>query len=896
MASTPKAAQSPAASPAKGKAAAAKKPSSKGVSKRTGRKPVAKKGGNRGKGRGQKKAYNDPLTQAAYERQRELRDLYSQVALAVKPALDEIADQSLKKLIEDNFAYKEVPEYLMVKQLLDGHLERALQTADQEYETRVQIAKDKLESRCDCAKKTFEDSFNYLTEEIYDGAENRANILDELRREGHPTDTPDLTYTYVKEIPYVSFLGPSAGSEAALLQNRKTKSATKRKAGDQPDGETNSKKPRHTGVLLASEMQPDGVPESNAPSPTPVDDQDLAPVPGKDLPDLPNGATDPDEFGVRSVSRRGKDPRNRYIVPPLFQFDEGEIGFRDSTNDSTRKATRSTRGMFLDTPNCNTWHWDHTVKEYDCREYKDDTLDPEIVKKHGLHPRYGMFLPTSTNDAEPPTERVDGTRPVVVVPDQTTTHHASRSVRPMKMDLMLKEDGTKGTMAAMLSSFCAKEDISPEDIVSDEMRDRERQILERLAATPDDDETPSEESDHPQLTELNDTAFMDSVGLLLQAAEEANKPMLSSPSKRQSRPYDAVRDVFTGAEPAPPQHSEGVTNALSIFADIAGEVSRQEAREVQAREVQAREVAMGDSSMIDPRLLGPPSQLPQMPNTFLQTALNPASPYAHIAPAPAPAPAMEVVQHPTSTRIPFANQGSARDSPVLPPLRPNRPDGMGKASNVPQTQPSLPPPAHRPQEFSSPHGLVLSNTGSFYMSTPSRPYHQGISFHEPLLVNHGQPMAASSLLPNQPPMPAHIPGYHPAMSPPLYPHLGPMTAPMEVPVPSTSPPAPPTMAPSPPAQTPRGRGSGSSNGSGSGKYRKIAAAPIPHNRSWHSNGGTELRLAHYDFREAIKDYSADEPPPRSGPTTIRGWNVNNVSKGRNKSIKKEDSDEKDSPK
>ena len=59
-----------------------------------------------------------------------------------------------------------------------------------------------------------------------------------------------------------------------------------------------------------------------------------------------------------------------------------------------------------------------------------------------------------------------------------------------------------------------------------------------------------------------------------------------------------------------------------------------------------------------------------------------------------------------------------------------------------------------------------------------------------------------------------------------------------------------------------------------------------------------MRLAHYDHKEAIKDYRANEPPPRSGPTTIRGWNVNNVAKGRNRAgIKKEDSsEERESPK
>lgn len=96
----------------------------------------------------------------------------------------------------------------------------------------------------------------------------------------------------------------------------------------------------------------------------------------------------------------------------------------------------------------------------------------------------------------------------------------------------------------------------------------------------------------------------------------------------------------------------------------------------------------------------------------------------------------------------------------------------------------------------------------------------------------------------------------------------------------------------------RPRVSNGTNGQNAGKYRKIAAAPIPHNRTWASHGGSELRLAHYDHKEAIKDYRATEAPPRSGPTTIRGWSVNNVSKGRNnKGFKKEDSlEERESPK
>ncbi|KAI0835570.1 hypothetical protein F5Y06DRAFT_275738 [Hypoxylon sp. FL0890] len=888
MGSTPKPAQSPAASPAKGKAVAAKKPSGRGVTKRTGRKPAAKKGG-RGKGRGQKKVYTDPLTQAAYERQRELRELYSQVALAIKPALDELADETIKEITEDPEAHKEATEYFMVKDQLDSRLEEVIQQADRELLVRTELARREYGLECIRIRTSFMDSFNYQTEELLDGALNRVSIIAELRHEGRALDTPDLTYSYVDHIPYVSFLGQSDEPEAAALgQGRKTKSATKRKAEGQPDSGADSKKPRHTGGLLASEQQPDGVPESNAPSPTPLEEQDTGPVSSRDLPDLPNGASEPDEYGVRSVNRRAKSPANRFIVPPLFQFDDGEIGFRDSTNDSTRKATRATRGRFVDTPNSSTWHWDHTVKDYDLREYKDDTLDPDTVKKHGLHPRYGFFLPTSTNEAEAPGERVDGTRPVVVLPNPFTTVHASRSVRPKKMDLMLQEDATKSRVATVLSAFCEKEDIDPEDIVSNEMRDRERQARERLAIPADHDEVTTGESDHPQPAEASDSALRERAGLLLQAAEEVDKSVPTPPSPRQSRPYDAVRDVFTSAEPTSrfEQQLEPVANGLDVLADMAEEMLRRDA-----------EAAL---SMIDPALLGSMNQRPPPPNAFLQTALNPTMSFAPIAPSPV---TTFETAHPVGPhRIPFTSQGTAKDSPVLPPLRPNRPDGLGKVSNIPPPQQPL-PPAHRPQEFGSPRGLVHTNSGTFYPPAPSRPYHQGLSFHEPHMmsapIQQGQPISGPGMMQNQLQLPPHIAAYPPLISPPLQgqPNLAPLPPQMEHPLRSVSPLGPPMMVPSPPAITSRQRNSVSSNGNGSGgKYRKIAAAPSSNSRTWPSNGGTELRLAHYDHKEAIKDYRANEPPPRTGPTTIRGWNVNNVSKGRNRHVKKEDSEEKDSPK
>ncbi|KAI1777731.1 hypothetical protein F4818DRAFT_439060 [Hypoxylon cercidicola] len=885
MGSTPKPAQSPAASPAKGKAAV-KKPSGKGITKRAGRKPGPKKG-VRGKGRGQKKTYSDVRVQAAYERQKELRELYATVSMALKPSLEDMADRSVKTLLEDPESHKHTPKYLEVQQQLDDQLQRVIDAAESELRTKLAVAERSYELELTRIQQSFQNSFDSYTEDYLDGLLNRISIIEELRREGCPLNTPDLTYNYVENIPYI----PCELTGEMEEQAAKTTSSTKRKAEGQPDGQRDPKKVRHTGGLLASEMQPDGVPESNAASPTPPYEPESASKEG--LPDLPNGASEPDSFGVRAVDKSGKD--NRFIVPQTFQWDSDEIGFRDSTNDSTRgKKKRALRGVFLDKPNSRNFHLDHTVRGWDCREYKDDTLDPELVKKHGLHPKYGIFLPTSINEAEPPAEFVDGLRPVVLVPDRNTTIHASRSVKPKKMDYMLKADAVKSNMAKILDVFCKEESISPDDIVTDEMRDRERQARERLSF-PSSDDSASESSYHSPLADADDSTARDRASLLLQAADhlETDKLTVPPPSPRHSRPYDAVRDVFTSTAPAPAptgQPSED-THSLTILADLAENTPRQT---TQADRV----TGTNDFAMIDPRIL---SDAPPHSNTFLQTALNPTSGFMHSVPVHASSMAsMDRPQPPAPAapaappRNPFANQ-NIRDSPILPPLRPVRSDGLGK---VPPAAPQQPPlPSHRPQEFGSPRGLIHTNSGTYYPPAPPRPYHQGFAFHDPNSMQgptHGQPISGATMFSNQPQMPPHHHMY-PTLSPPPMqnlPYTHPVTGQRETPAPAGSPPVPPPTAPSPPVNTPRQRGSAASNG----RFRRIAAAPVAHSRTSWTNGGPELRLSHYDYRESIKDYPANENPPQSGPTTIRGWNVNNVAKGRNKGVKKEDPEEKDPPK
>ncbi|KAH7037741.1 uncharacterized protein B0I36DRAFT_345815 [Microdochium trichocladiopsis] len=948
MDEVPSAAASPAPSPAKGRGSGRGRGRGRGgYGRGTGRKTNTastathfSRGRGRGRGRGRIKTYTDSRVQAAYDRQRELRDLYSEVASAVKPALEELAEQTLKAIIEDPSCYREVAEFRVVQKELEARYHQAVRAADSQLSANLAILKSTHELNTIFTHGSYINSFERASEDFFDGALNRTSILAELHREAAPYNTAELRYNYVEEPdevakdqgPYVYFRNGIEIPNPSLLDDHKKAAAKagparkfrfgpKRKAEDQAEGAPDLKKPnikgengdesatprvRHIGGLLSASSAFDAEQDSNAPSPpalydgqSPSSDQ-KSDESKKDMPDLPNGASEPDARGVRTVTRRSHKANNRLIIPPLFEFDDDMIGYRDSTNDSTRKATRATRGRFLNTPNSGTWHIDQTIGGVNCLDYEDDALDQELVRKHNLHSKYGIFLPDSRNDSEPPEEHVDGTRPVVVITPDGSTLHASRTVRAMIMDQALEADAKKDKMSHLLEAFCVAEEVDPDSIVSDEMRERDRQLQERLASVPLDLESNTEEGvTTPMPTQEEEDFARESIAQLLQASHvaEAERPV-QPPAQRSSRPYDAVRDIFAASEPSPPaqiaRSTESEAYLLLGLSEPAAPVYAGEYPNELARP------PISEAAMIDPRLLGSINPLlPAPSNAFLQTALNPTPSYAPIAPAPPS-------NQPSSSRNPFSSQNSAKGSPVLPPLRPVRRDKGAVAMEVPP-----PRPPSRPQEHGSPLGMIYGNSGGYYPPAPSRAYHHSYNIHEPppLMPMHmppqGHHLNGPVMMHSQPPTLAPYPGLSPLSS---HAQLAPMPIQMMT-GPPPGPPPPPIMIPSPPAGGHRHRTSlSSANGMASpvggpqpdrsGKYRKIAAAPIPHNRYSQTPGGAELRLAHYDHKEAIKDYAANAPPPRSGPTTIRGWNVNNVAKGRGSrgSLRKEDSEKEESPK
>ncbi|KAI4596360.1 hypothetical protein KJ359_005489 [Pestalotiopsis sp. 9143b] len=906
---------------------------------------ITKRGGNRGRGRGRNKIYTTPRVQAAYERSKDLREIYSDVSSAMKPALERLAEHTLNQMIADPEFHTKVPEYAAIQNELDDRLKTRLEHLESVEKLRIQMADNRFEHDDIVSHEKFNNGFDYKTDEFLDGILNRISILNELRSDGLDTNV-DAPYTFVQATdavakdqgPYV-FLHPIKGHEVpyphllqadvkasalrtTLAPNRvKQKPGPKRKAEESADGQPEFKRllgasftsapdastprPRHIGGLLSAETELDGEPESNAPSPTPLEEglspessQDSGPEKKeKDLPDFPTGASEPDQWGVRTVSKRGPKANNRIIIPPVFDFDEEDIGFRDSTNDSTRKATKNSRGRFLNKPNSRAWHLDATICNYNALNHEDGDFDPKTVKKHKVHPKFGFFLPDSINESEPPHENIDTTRPIVLVTPDGSTLQASRSVRPMLMDQALRTDTGKTKIGAMVESLRKTMELEHDDISTPEIRKkqqehRERQAeLDKIAAQTTEEEEEEEEGvdeyeeataivEERQVVQIKPMIFATDVRTnlmrqrgtahLLSAAsqleeDEFLREMAISNQRTSRQPFDPVRDVLRPPpmhHPIPPRHHPVDTFGLSVLADVSEDAAHRH---------------------------GPIVPQPG----FLQTALNP-TPYASIAPAPMQS--LEV-RPPTPARNPFTGQSTGRASPALPPLRPSRRDkGMSISAFVdgqpPYASMPFPPGPPRPQEYDHTQSL-LHGVGRDVYPPPSthRPYHHGFPMSEqpptPLAPRQGHPVPAPLIIPSQQSHPSQHHSGYPALSPTL-PGQVPL-APMSHQMGPSSPAltgsglsGPPGPLNSPTSSTPQSRGSISSqNGQqNAAKYRKIAAAPVPYNRQWTSNGGSELRLSNYDPKGAIKDYMANEPPPRTGPTTIRGWSVNNGQRGR----------------
>jgi hypothetical protein len=670
---------------------------------------------------------------------------------------------------------------------------------------------------------------------------------------------------------------------------------------------TDSKQPSPDRRLGEGDDEEEAVPEE-------VED---AVATSEKLPPLPNGVSEPDAYGVRLVTKRkvqGSDVQNRIMVPALFEYDQVEIGFRDSTNDKSRGATKAKRGKYLGTPNSNTMHFDRMVYQYDATHNDEEDLDAELVKKFGVHPKYGIFLKTSVNEQTTPPLHVSGKKPIVYITRRGGNLQTSRSIQLHRLDRRMEQLPKKLGLKSALEQYLTVEGLDADKIQPPQevIEEHHRAFLEiyksgqaPIVITIDEESAISR----------NPTALA-AVASILEAAakvemEEATKVPAPAPRRRStvSRPFDPVRDAFVGPE-SPIQEEAPVNTNLRLLADAAAatrpsyEIRRDGVPPMHTAPYQTPPTAYSQEQNLDPRLFdGPtpsyaPAPVPPAPS-FLQTALNHQPQYTSIAPAPLPrpypgpllAPAPPHTSHRdiSPARVPFSNPAQGNAPPGLPALRPAR--NLMKLMSEGPADP----------DYGSPRQIVPNN-GGYYQPAPIQPYQSTYAVQEyhpqppqPPQAPHPSQQYGYDHPPSQQP-PASVLQPAPAMHHPVSIQPAPLGPPAQhqiatyaqepsfgnYPQLQASPVLDQGMRPetsSPPSRHRASLSSGSGQGQSS-KYRKLEPAPTPpHRMGWNSNG-TELRTVQYDYREGIKDYNPVEPPPRSGPTQIRGWAHNSMKKSR----------------
>lgn len=405
--------------------------------------------------------------------------------------------------------------------------------------------------------------------------------------------------------------------------------ANKRRAQEQPDGQPTPKKntrsnddlveqsnsaPAPAKGLLASaaevEANPEGTPadEDSVPaSPEPpsfingIDSAALNKPSGKltareKSPPLPKNISDPDEYGFRiynqKPSLREKGINSRLFAPRSFYFEDWEIGFRDTINDSTKGHTRAKRGKYLDTPNSNGFHFDHWCNGYDYSNTVPEDFDMEKVKKYGVHPKYGIMRSNRPVEAEEPAPIVMPGKPVVYIANPSgRVHHASRSYQKTTNHRRSEDTPWRQKIGASMRRFLKLDGIDPEQVsvrdywpTEEEMRDGSLgTAIKELEFRPTISEETSEAGESIEVEEAlpQDEPGFSSLSVLtyasafLEAQETAKEPVKIAPPTPKIARYDAIRDVFTDSKPTPPPEPERIANSsLDLLAELSEVVTR----------------------------------------------------------------------------------------------------------------------------------------------------------------------------------------------------------------------------------------------------------------------------------------------------------------------------------
>lgn len=205
---------------------------SKGVANASVSKPTTASRGRGATRRGRVKNFSDSRVQAAYERQRDLKANYQAVALALKPALQELAERTVDDMLQRPDSYKLAGEHVAVVNQLQDNLDHKVHLCDQRLEYDLEAAKHSFQaeqnlvqqafevslpsfgslaledhvtfspchgfhilrswSAADTMPQSFQNAVEDMFETFYEGQENRLRILAALHARGLPVD---VSYT-----------------------------------------------------------------------------------------------------------------------------------------------------------------------------------------------------------------------------------------------------------------------------------------------------------------------------------------------------------------------------------------------------------------------------------------------------------------------------------------------------------------------------------------------------------------------------------------------------------------------------------------------------------------------------------------------------------------------------
>ncbi|KAI5459871.1 hypothetical protein BGZ63DRAFT_259898 [Mariannaea sp. PMI_226] len=805
----------------------------------------------------------------------------------------------------------------------------------------------------------------------------------------------------------------------------------KRRAADQPEGQPTPKKstrstedlsvgagtrgPAPAKGLLASAAEVEETPEG-----TPGDEESVPASPEPPIftngyvsaalikaprlpareksPPLPKNITEPDEFGFRIYNQgrsfRDRAGNSRLLTPHLYFYEDWEIGFRDTTNDSSKNHTRAKRGKYLDTPNSNGMHFDHWCNGYDFSSTTPEDFDQDLVKRHGVHPKYGIPLPHRIHQHEEPSTYVMPGKPVVYIANPSgRIHHASRSFLKVTNNRRSDENPLRMKMKASMRRFCKLDDVNPDEISIAEYVPTDEELKERSLGTAvkelesrpvikEEEPEPVEPTPEPEPTPQPETGFT-SLSILNYAGAFIEANAASEQTAKAARPapkparYDAIRDVFTDSKPtAPPTPEADSEERLKMLAMVSNVVSTSDdpnAVTSTASEATANDgIPIGgipesdlrstippaneppppvilNPAPVDPRYNAPephgymqaqpPVQPPMQPVGPVHTHPAEVMPYPpvheHAVPPHQPVRPTEYASHPPPPPPPpgppiqergaYMSHGGyssqdprdlhmAAGRPVDPGFHPRRMSGYAEDSAYsrpywPQGPPPGPPPPPASASGPSPHfqpaRIPFSVNASAEPLPPLRPPRgRNQSVEEGLMDSNMRPGLTRGLSASYyPPGPSMsyrgYPGPEPPHAPPSHapppPQLQPIATDRILPNPQqssqgymTSPNlgyahqvlsptyANPPMAPM--AQSPQEPPAGLANsahrhrstpsGDAGNKYRKLQPAPVPAHRAWPQK--PELKTIPYDHKET----GSAAALPSSGPTQIRGWNVN----------------------